>query len=132
METGLLRLETTFYIDNNAVSEEYIGKYLNYLFELLRKELIYHNLINKQWRSILNQLEYNILVENFDNKSLCFLNLLTMIVKYYYFFFLHFKHVLLIALPFYFFGKVFKRCHFYIDIKMLVIREPRESFYLSI
>ena len=51
LDTVLLRLEITFYINNNAVSEEYIHNHLNYLTELLPPELIYYNSINYQWKS---------------------------------------------------------------------------------
>ena len=72
LDTGLLRLEITFYINNNAVSEEYIHNHLNYLTELLPQELIYHNPINNQWKSVLNKLEYNLLVVDLDNKIALF------------------------------------------------------------
>ena len=72
MDTGLLRLELTFYINNNAVSEEYIHNHLNYLTELLPPELIYYNPINYQWKSARNKLEYNILVVDLDNEIALF------------------------------------------------------------
>ena len=53
-------------IKNNALSEEYIYKYLNYLTELLPQELIYYNPINTQWKSVLNKLEYSLLVVDPD------------------------------------------------------------------
>lgn len=40
LETDLVRLEISFYENNNAVSEEYIRIHLNYLIELLPQELI--------------------------------------------------------------------------------------------
>lgn len=40
LETDLVRLEISFYENNNAVSEEYISIHLNYLIELLPQELI--------------------------------------------------------------------------------------------
>lgn len=61
----------TIYINNNALSKEYIYKHLNYLTELLPRELIYYNLINKQWISVLNKLEYNLLVVDPDKKKHC-------------------------------------------------------------
>ncbi|KAK8838418.1 hypothetical protein M9Y10_033047 [Tritrichomonas musculus] len=72
LDTGLLRLEITFYINNNVVNEEYIHSHLNYLTELLPPDLIYYNPINKQWRSILNKLEYNLLVVDLNNKIALF------------------------------------------------------------
>ena len=45
LETGLLRLEITFYINHNAISEEYRHSHLNYLTELLPPELIYYILL---------------------------------------------------------------------------------------
>ena len=48
LDTGLLRLEITFYINNNLDTEEYIHSHLNYLTELFPPELIYYNPINTQ------------------------------------------------------------------------------------
>ena len=67
LDTGLLRLEITFYIDNKVVSKEYIHKHLNYLAELLPEKYIYHNSISNQWKAVLNKLKYNLLVIDLDN-----------------------------------------------------------------
>ena len=55
LETRLLLLEITFYINNNVVSEEYIHSHLNYLTEMLPQELFYYNSINNQWKSVLKK-----------------------------------------------------------------------------
>ena len=72
LDTGLLRLEITFYIDNKAVSKEYIHNHLNYLTELLPPELIYYNSINNQWKAVLNKLKYNLLIIDTDNEIALF------------------------------------------------------------
>ena len=72
LDTGLLRLEITFYINNKAVTEEYILKHLNYLTELLPPELINYNPINNQWKSVLNKLKYNLLIVDLNNEIALF------------------------------------------------------------
>ena len=68
---GMLQLEITFYINSNADREEYIHNFLNYLTELL-PELIFYISINSQWKSVLNKLEYNLLVVDLDNEIALF------------------------------------------------------------
>ena len=72
LETCLLKLEITFYNNNNVVTEEYIHSHLNYLTDLLLLELIYYNPINKQWKFVLNILEYILLFIDLDNKIALF------------------------------------------------------------
>lgn len=56
------------YIDNRGVSEEFIYSNLIYLTKLLRPELIYNYPSNKKWKSLINKLELNILLIDFDNR----------------------------------------------------------------
>lgn len=49
-DTGLLRLEITFYIENQVITADYIEEHLNYLSNLLPKELLYYNSIANQWQ----------------------------------------------------------------------------------
>ena len=64
------------YIDNRGVSEEFIYSNLIYLTKLLRPELIYNHPINKKWKSLINKLELNILLIDFDNRISLFLFLI--------------------------------------------------------
>ncbi|KAK8875767.1 hypothetical protein M9Y10_005942 [Tritrichomonas musculus] len=60
VETGLLRLEITFYIENCAVTQsaakqglvtqDNINKHLDYLTNLLPPNLLYYNSIPNQWK----------------------------------------------------------------------------------
>lgn len=67
--TGLLRLETTFYVDNAVITQQYIEGRLQYLAELLPPHLIYHNPIQTQWNLLLSQVQYNMLVIDTDNHT---------------------------------------------------------------
>ena len=65
-DTGLLRLEITFYRHNTneKLSKEFILNHMNYLKELLPSELIYHNPINNQFNLVCNNIVHNICIYN--------------------------------------------------------------------
>ncbi|KAK8886408.1 hypothetical protein M9Y10_041871 [Tritrichomonas musculus] len=67
VETGLLRLEITFYIQNCAVTQDYINKHLDYLTNLLPPNLLYYNSIPNQWKLIQSAIKYNLLILDLDN-----------------------------------------------------------------
>ena len=68
-ETGLLRLETTFYIRDTALTEQYIQQRMQYLEQLLPPHLIYYNPIQTQWNLLLSCVLYNMLVIDMDNNT---------------------------------------------------------------
>ena len=65
-DTGLLRLEITFYRHNTneKLSKEFILDHMNYLKELLPSELIYHNPINNQFILVCNNIVHIICIYN--------------------------------------------------------------------
>lgn len=66
LDTGILRLEITYYIDNQAITEEYINKHLDYFVYILPPNLIFYNSISKQWSLLLNAIKYNLCVVDLD------------------------------------------------------------------
>ena len=62
-----ISLEITFYIENCAVTQDYINKHLDYLTNLLPSNLLYYNSIPKQWKLIQSAIKYNMLILNLDN-----------------------------------------------------------------
>ena len=71
-ETGLLRLEITFYIQNRVVTRKYINWHLDYLITLLPPHLLYYNSIQQQWRLIQSVIHYNLLLLDLDNNLAMF------------------------------------------------------------
>ena len=65
-DTGILRLEITFYRHNTneKLTKEFILTHMNYLKELLPSELIYHNSINNQFNLVCNNIVHNICIYN--------------------------------------------------------------------
>ena len=65
-DTGILRLEITFYRHNTReiLTKDFILTHMNYLKELLPSELIYHNPINNQFNLICNNVVHNICIYN--------------------------------------------------------------------
>lgn len=66
-DTGLLRLEITFYIENQAITADYIEEHLNYLSNLLPKDLLYYNSIASQWQIYQTAIKYNLCIVDLDN-----------------------------------------------------------------
>ena len=74
-DTGLLRLEITFYrhTNNQPLTKDFIYTQMNYLRELLPNELIYHNPINNQFNLVCNNIVHNICIynTNYDTALIC-------------------------------------------------------------
>ena len=65
-DTGLLRLEITFYRYNTdkPITKEFIYTHMNYLKELLPNEIIYHNPINNQFNLVCDNIVHNVCIYN--------------------------------------------------------------------
>ena len=65
-DTGILRLEITFYRHNTReiLTKDFILDNMNYLKKLLPSELIYHNSINNQFNLVCNNIIHNICIYN--------------------------------------------------------------------
>ena len=65
-DTGILRLEITFYRHNTReiLTKDFILDNMNYLKKLLPPELIYHNSINNQFNLVCNNIIHNICIYN--------------------------------------------------------------------
>ena len=65
-DTGLLRLEITFYRHSTKekLTKNFIHTHMNYLKELPPNELIYHNPINNQFNLVCNNIVHNICIYN--------------------------------------------------------------------
>ena len=72
LDTGLLRLEITYYIENQAITEEYINEHFDYLVSLLPPRLIFYNSISKQWMLLLGAIKYNLCIVDVDNSLAMF------------------------------------------------------------
>jgi hypothetical protein len=74
LDTGLLRLEITFYRDvyNSTLTRDYINEKMEYLRQLVTPELLYHNPITTQWQLLLQTISYNLLLVDTDNKLALF------------------------------------------------------------
>ena len=74
-DTGLLRLEITFYrhTNNQPLTKDFIYTHMNYLRELLPNELMYHNPINNQFNLVCNNIVHNICIynTNYDTALIC-------------------------------------------------------------
>ena len=74
-DTGILRLEITFYRNNTReiLTKDFIYTHMNYLKELIPSELIYHNSINNQFKLVCNNIVYNICIynTNYDTALIC-------------------------------------------------------------
>ena len=53
IDTGLLRLEITFYVNNRPIKLDYIQQHIDYLERLLPPKLVYYYQINTQWNLLL-------------------------------------------------------------------------------
>ena len=75
-DTGIIRLEITFYRHSNddKLTKNFIHTHMNYLKELLPSELIYHNSINNQFNLVCNNIVHNICIYNskFNTALICF------------------------------------------------------------
>ena len=67
IDTGLLRLEITFYVNNRPIKLDYIQQHIDYLERLLPPKLVYYNPIKTQWNLLLSNVHYNMLVYDTDN-----------------------------------------------------------------
>ena len=65
-DTGLLRLEITFYrhTTNQPLTKDFINTHMNYLKDILPNELIYHNSISNQFNLVCNNIVHNICIYN--------------------------------------------------------------------
>ena len=65
-DTGILRLEITFYRHNTReiLTKDFILDNMNYLKKLLPSEIIYHNSINNQFNLVCNNIIHNICIYN--------------------------------------------------------------------
>ena len=71
LKNGFLRLEITFYLqDNELPSEREILKELNYLESLLIPDIIYNTPISQQWRAYAECIKNNVLLIDRTNNNL--------------------------------------------------------------
>ena len=71
-DTGLLRIELTFYVENKPISMDFVQQHISYLANLLPPNLVYHNPIQTQWNLLLSNIHYNTLVIDKDAKRCLF------------------------------------------------------------
>jgi hypothetical protein len=76
LETGILRLEITFYrLGTRALlTKSFVEEHLNYLANLIPPELLFHNPIATQWDLLLQNVHYNTCLIDLQ-KKLAFLTL---------------------------------------------------------
>ena len=73
LDTGLLRLEITFYMEGIQVMEErYIEKHMDWLQKLIPPSLIYHQPISKQWELYASTITSNLCLVDVDNNKALF------------------------------------------------------------
>jgi hypothetical protein len=70
LDTGLLRLEITFYRydTSSGLSREYREEQMEYLASLVPPELLFHNPISSQWKLLLEKVHYNLMLVDLTNK----------------------------------------------------------------
>ena len=70
LETGLLRLEITFYRNEElqTLTEKEIKREMATLRDVLVPEQIYHNPINEQWNLLCDKVKNNLVIVDTDNK----------------------------------------------------------------
>jgi hypothetical protein len=76
LETGILRLEITFYrLGTNALlTKSFIEQEIHYLANLIPPDLLFYNPIATQWNHLLNNVHYNLCLIDI-RKKLAFLTL---------------------------------------------------------
>ena len=75
LEHGFLRLECTFYRNNNTLpTEQEITNTLNELYEYLTDDVIFNTPINKQWEVYAECIKNNVVIIDLTNQSavLCY------------------------------------------------------------
>lgn len=69
LDTGILRLEITFYLNNQTLTKSYLMEHMDYLQNLLPPSLIYYQPIPKQWELFCSSITSNLCVVDLDNKA---------------------------------------------------------------
>jgi hypothetical protein len=75
LDTGLLRLEITFYRNNTEeqlaifVTEEHIKEQMEWLKQQITPEQIYYNPISTQWTLLAQNINYNMCIVNLDSNE---------------------------------------------------------------
>ena len=67
LETGLLRLEITYYFSEKVPTENYFKHNFNFLESIIPENQIYYNPISAQWRLLLDKVGCNILLWDTTN-----------------------------------------------------------------
>jgi hypothetical protein len=70
LESGLLRLEITFYLLNTTelLTEKFIKERMDFLTECIPPELLYYNPIATQWQLLLQNVSSNLCIIDTDKK----------------------------------------------------------------
>jgi hypothetical protein len=64
LDTGLLRLEITFYRYNvdGILTQDYIEEQMDYLETIIPPTLLFYNPISTQWKLLLNKVKFNLVI----------------------------------------------------------------------